>query len=305
MNLFLFWNRCCCCLLLLLTVIFSDFLSTFFSAFTHRYVEDLPARAQAVDYAISTQDDWNYALLSAGPDADANTAAASSFPFLPSTPAENWLAFDSQASKGWTPSFAFDDSGEYPFSVVVQGRTLEEWTYWSGSKITGNVPPSPYNKTNGLGEIKTLRLVPFGSTNIRISVFPWILDNGVQNNVQNKVVVTSTNSCEKIDGDCPQCSHPWLAGQNPVAKILLSNETKLVASAKMIDQVLTKIDQGQGHVQSFDHPDTGLHTSMFYFCCHSSKEIEIMKNAMRNMSWSSFDVSYVIFFLLFLPINHR
>ena len=269
----------------------------FFSAFTHRYVEDLPARAQAVDYAISTQDDWNYALLSAGPES--NTAAASSSSSSSSS-AENWLAFDSQASQGWTPSFAFDDSGEYPFSVLVHGRTLKEWTYWSGSKITGNVPPSPYNKTNGLGEIKKLRLVPFGSTNIRISVFPWILDNGVQNkiqnNVQNNVVVTSTNSCEKIDGDCPQCAHPWLAGNNPVAKILLSNETKLVASAKMIDQVLTKLDQGQGHVQSFDHPDTGLHTSMFYFCCHSFKEIKIMKNAMRNMSWSSFDISCVIFF---------
>ena len=45
----------------------------------------------------------------------------------------------------------------------------------------------------------------------------------------------ATTRCEKIDGDCPRCAHPWLAGQNPVAEVHLSGESALVASAARAD----------------------------------------------------------------------
>ncbi len=125
------------------------------------YASDLPYRPKAVDYEISTSDPWNYALL-AGREGEAAAAA-------------DWLRFDGAASSGWTTDFAFDDSGEFPFSIVAEARTVPDWGFWSGSKITGNVPPSPYNKTAGLGNVTQLRLVPFGGTNIRGSVFPWIV----------------------------------------------------------------------------------------------------------------------------------
>jgi hypothetical protein len=69
---------------------------------------------------------------------------------------------------------------EFPFAVQVQARQLPQWGYWSGSKITDNLPPSPVTdlcaagEGGGCGQTTTLTLVPFGGTNIRISVFPWM-----------------------------------------------------------------------------------------------------------------------------------
>lgn len=102
----------------------------------------------------------------------------------------------------------------------------------------------------------------------------------------------TTTRCEKIDGDCPHCAHPWLAGQSPVAEVHLSNESALVAGARKADVTIRALDQGAGHIQRFDDPGTGLHTSLFYFCCHSSQEVGRMKDALRAMRWASFDVHY-------------
>jgi hypothetical protein len=106
------------------------------------------AGKHAPDYLISTPDTWNYAL-----DLDAGTA------------------FDKTPSTKWHSSFAFDDSGEYPFSINVTARQVSSWGYWKGSKITNPPPASPVSK-DVCGAPTILRLVPFGSTNIRISVFP-------------------------------------------------------------------------------------------------------------------------------------
>lgn len=114
----------------------------------------IPAKAgeHAPDYLISTNDTWNYALQ---PDT---------------------AKFDNAPSKDWTPEFAFDDSGEYPFSVTVDAKEVVggQWGYWKGSKITNPPPASPITNRSALSSNSTtLRLVPFGSTNIRIAVFPY------------------------------------------------------------------------------------------------------------------------------------
>jgi hypothetical protein len=102
--------------------------------------------------------------------------------------------------------------------------------------------------------------------------------------------VTATNICEKIDGDCPLCPHPWLSGQSPVAEVHLSNDTALVSSAINAEKYLQQLSPKQ--IQRFDNPTTGLHTSLFYFCCHSTNEINRMKNVFRTMQWHSFNINY-------------
>jgi len=104
---------------------------------------------RAPDYLITTHDVWNYAL-------DLDT------PF-----------FVNQPSANWSSKFAFDDSGEFPFAVNVTARQVPDWGYWKGSNITSPPPISPVDRVK-CGPATQLRLVPFGSTNIRISVFPHV-----------------------------------------------------------------------------------------------------------------------------------
>lgn len=119
---------------------------------TARYDQFLPDRPKAVDYEISTNQTWNYGLL-----------IGSKKP-----------VFDNTPSSGWSTSLPFSTE-EYPFSIEVEARKISEWGYWRGSKVTDQSPPSPYNCTsNKCGPPTKLTLVPFGGTNIRISVFPWI-----------------------------------------------------------------------------------------------------------------------------------
>merc|ERR1711924_511669 len=89
---------------------------------------------------------------------------------------QEWYKFVNTSSQGWTLEFPFNDSGEYPFYIEVEGCTVDGWTFWEGSKITGNLPPSPIDIDSSIcegGESVSLRLTLFGSTNLRISVFPW------------------------------------------------------------------------------------------------------------------------------------
>ena len=104
----------------------------------------------APDYLIRTDEPWNYALdLSKG------------------------ATFVSEPSADWSLAFPFDDSGAYPFAVRVSARRLPSWGHWRGSNITNPPPASPVD-AKGLGPPTELRLTPFGSTNIRISVFPHV-----------------------------------------------------------------------------------------------------------------------------------
>ena len=99
---------------------------------------------------MRTAASWNFAVFKAG------------------------ATFDARSSAGWSPAFAFDDSGgRFPFSIMLMGCPVRSWGYLNGSNITDAPPPSPITPEE-CGLSQPLRLVPFGSTNIRISVFPWV-----------------------------------------------------------------------------------------------------------------------------------
>ena len=85
------------------------------------------------------------------------------------------LAFSYPPTGNWSLKFPFDDAaGNYPFSVNVTGCQAREWGYWKGSNITAPPPTSPVD-ASACGKPTGLRLVPFGSTNIRIGVFPYYI----------------------------------------------------------------------------------------------------------------------------------
>jgi hypothetical protein len=126
------------------------------------YVSDPPARPLAVDYEISTTERWAFAL-----ELESSSPPSSS----PSS-----LAFDRTPSAGWSLRMPFD-TDEYPFSIRAKARHLNQsaWGYWAGSRITAQPPPSPFNCSGSVcGASETVRLVPFGGTNIRIAVMPWV-----------------------------------------------------------------------------------------------------------------------------------
>lgn len=106
---------------------------------------------QPNDLEIGTPDAWNYAV-------DLGTP-----PRFVHAPSEGWSLDNPFSTK------------QYPFYVEVCARRLRAWGYWQGTNITENLPPSPVNCSvdGACGAVTTLRLVPYGATNIRISVFPW------------------------------------------------------------------------------------------------------------------------------------
>ena len=131
----------------------------------------VPPRPHALDYEIKTAQPWNYAIIA---PVTSQSATSSSSPRFNSTP-----------GGGWSPGFAFNDAnGVHPFSIQLAARRIPSWGLWRGSNITDIPPSSPVKcESNTVddktaeaiecGEEETLTLVPFGSTNIRIAVFPW------------------------------------------------------------------------------------------------------------------------------------
>lgn len=128
------------------------------------YSTAVPARPHALDYQIKTAQPWNYAIVA---------------------PPASSATFNSTPGGGWSPHYAFNDAHEaHPFSIQIIGRRLPAWGFWRGSNITDVPPASPVNCSGGggaggeaaaaCGVEEPLTLVPFGSTNIRIAVFPWV-----------------------------------------------------------------------------------------------------------------------------------
>lgn len=126
---------------------------------TQSYNSSPPARPRAVDYQISTRDPWNYAIDVGQPGAQPPR-------------------FDGTPSPGWSADKLPFSTTDYPFSIEVRGRRLSSWGYWEGSNITANLPASPIDCATVKGgcgpDLETLRFVPFGGTNIRVAVFPWL-----------------------------------------------------------------------------------------------------------------------------------
>ena len=103
------------------------------------------------------------------------------------------------------------------------------------------------------------------------------------------VPTVASSVCEKIDGDCPSC--PLLSFLSPVAEVALSGEPRLVAAATRVDAILRNVS-GDADIQRFDAPKTGLHTSLFYFCCHSPGDLATMHRAFAAWNWTSVNTNY-------------
>ena len=103
--------------------------------------------------------------------------------------------------------------------------------------------------------------------------------------------MATTDLCEKIDGDCPDdCAAAGFNGDINFTALILISPTHFDVEWKAY--LAEKYIQNAGKVHSVDNPIFGLHTSLFYFCCHTTEEKSGIKNALHNMEWDSFQVSY-------------
>lgn len=77
-------------------------------------------------------------------------------------------------SNGSVPSIPFDAAADPPVKIQVAARAVPQWT-------TATDPP-PLSPLSSAEQIEQIELVPYGSTNIRISVFPQICEPKTDHN---------------------------------------------------------------------------------------------------------------------------
>ena len=105
------------------------------------------------------------------------------------------------------------------------------------------------------------------------------------------IVTGSTDTCEKIDGDCPDdCIAAGYDGTaNFNAKLNISPfHPDIERQAAAAEEYILS----QGDVKRLDSPLTGLHTSIYYFCCYTQQEKATIKHALHDMDWAPFMVEY-------------
>ena len=105
--------------------------------------------------------------------------------------------------------------------------------------------------------------------------------------------LASTEICEKIDGDCPDdCLAAGMLGkENWNARFTISPSLlhiKTEEKAKKAEEYL----KTQGNITRLDNPFTGLHTTMYYFCCHTKEDKKTITSALHDMKWEPFKISY-------------
>ena len=75
---------------------------------------------------------------------------------------------------GEVPSpFPFDADKAPAVKVVAQARMVSSWHNGGGAR---GVAPPPRSPLHSSAPLETIELVPYGATNIRISVFPQLCD---------------------------------------------------------------------------------------------------------------------------------
>ena len=115
-------------------------------------------KSRDLSFELAPAQRWNYALL------------------LPADAPSTALTFERSADRA--PKVPFDPSAP-PLSILVPARPLPAWR--AIGDVTQPPPPSPVDDllrmALGAGgddsSGTTLRLVPFGSTQVRIAAFPW------------------------------------------------------------------------------------------------------------------------------------
>ena len=116
----------------------------------------------AQNLQIGTSEPWNFALVA---------------------PEVQTLQLDRTPIGMWSEHLPFDTTAA-PFSIAVKAKQVHAWTTWVGStpagvvvtNITAEPPASPVDcsAAGSCGEETTLKLVPYGGTNIRLAVLPWV-----------------------------------------------------------------------------------------------------------------------------------
>jgi hypothetical protein len=109
---------------------------------------------QARKVKAATNAAWNYGLLLDSLSVKWTNATMSSIPFCTGN-----------------DGLASDGSCQSPITIVGKGRRVPGWKTTGGARGVAAPPDSPLDSTEPLEDIV---LVPYGSTNIRISVFPQL-----------------------------------------------------------------------------------------------------------------------------------